>query len=90
MEKGGTADQRGGALRRQDFKRKKKTKETLWVALEKLFQGVNFLAAYVSFPEDIVTNDYKLGGLKQQKLIFSVWRPEVRNLAFGRAVLHRF
>ena len=71
------------------FKRNKRTKETLGIALEKLFQGVNFLADYVSFPQAIVTNDYKLGGLKQQKLIFSQSGDPVRNLAIGRAVLRR-
>ena len=38
-----------------------------------------------SFPGAAVTNDPKLGGLKQW--ILSVWRPEVRNQGVNKAVL---
>ena len=40
------------------------------------------------FPQAAVTNDQKLGGLKQQKCILSqLWRPEVGKQGVSRALL---
>lgn len=46
------------------------------------------LSALCSFPGAAVTEDPKVGGFKQQKLIFSqLQRPEVRDRGVGRTVL---